>query len=111
MQSDHHLCNICAESLTLMQCVKEGVICDDMLKVLKPIQYRVCNSRFSDILTCDSHVTAVHVKEKSANTHNITPKTMSVAQLKAALKERGKPVSGNKEELCRQLEGEICKEI
>ena len=106
------LCETCIDAIPLMECVQSGQLSDEILMLLKPIACRECNERFTDFLASDKHIQNVHRKKVNlVPSQKIVPVKMKVSQLKAILKERGKSTSGNKDELCRRLEGALCKEI
>lgn len=70
----------------------------------------MCTKRYSDFVQCNNHVTNFHNKGLFGAS-KIIPKTMTILELKEALKARNLPVSGKKELLCRRLESVLANEI
>lgn len=80
-----------------------------MLVVLKPLQCEMCQLRFPDTATLESHVNFHHSSSnqvsKVKNTNKIHQQSMKVDEFKKELWARGASVSGDKAHLIRRMEG------
>lgn len=104
------LCRVCIEALKLTDSYCNGILSDQLVLVLKPIQCESCSLRFSDQSACNRHVKNVHhTNEPKNNCNKLIPAIMNVNQLKEALRAYNKSTTGNKKELQRRLEGALTR--
>lgn len=101
-------CEICLFSIEVVTCASNRGLTDSILLALKPVVCKNCNARFADNMILSSHLKACCITE--VRNSAIRPATMSVTQLKEALRSRGLTTKGNKEVLVRRLEGEFAGE-
>lgn len=102
------LCEICFFSIEVVTCASNRGLTDSILLALKPVVCKRCNAHFADNLLLSSHLKACCITGVRNST--ISPATMSVTQLKEALRSRGLNTKGNKDVLVRRLEGELAGE-
>ena len=95
---------------------KSRKLSDSLIEILKPVVCQVCNARFPDALSLNSHSVAHAKSLKTAAwktqkpARSINPLTMSVKELKAELHARGCNHTGTKDILQRRLETVLVKE-
>ena len=100
---DIETCQSCCVATDYLQCIKrEGRIPDIVMNV-KPVVCEQCKQRFTDCIESSRHNCAKTDRE----VHKILPTTLSVAELKKHLSERGLPTSGTKPTLVARLESAI----
>ena len=106
-------CGVCKAAKTIViKCAKEKKLSDEVIFLFKPIICSKCNERFSDVTNLKAHTDIAHCSqtlatESTKSSHSLIKtrlKSMSVTELKAALREKGLSTSGNKEILVRRLE-------
>ena len=90
-------------------CCKHEVV-QIAVETLKPVACPLCREKFPDVPTCDQHYNVIHSKGMQSSQH-LTPKELSVAQLKKELKNRGLSTTGNKDILSRNLEGCLASQV
>lgn len=105
---DELTCDVCFCSIEVVTCAGNKKLTDSILVALKPVICKKCNVRFADNLLLSSHSNACHNTEIRGS--SLSPTTMSVAQLKEALRIRGLSTQGNKDVLVRRLEGALAGE-
>ena len=110
IEADMQICKVCKDAMDMTDGAKEGMLTVQCIKSLKPIECRICQERFPDFVTCDSHIRSVHEKSQT-NSRKIIPAILSVNELKKQLKLRNKSVSGNKDVLKTRLEGAISSDF
>ena len=106
-------CGVCKAAKTIViKCAKEKKLSDEVIFLFKPIICSKCNERFSDVTNLKAHTDIVHCSQTHATestrpSHSLIKtrfKSMSVTELKTALREKGLSTSDNKEILVRRLE-------
>ena len=90
-------------------CCKHEVV-QIAVETLKPVACPLCREKFPDVPTCDQHYNVIHSKGMQSSQH-LTPKELSVAQLKKELKNRGLSTTGNNDILSRNLEGCLASQV
>lgn len=102
------MCEICLFSIEVVTCGSNSGLTDSILLALKPVVCKRCNAHFADNLLLSSDFKACCIT--GVRNCTISPATMSVTQLKEALRSRGLNTKGNKDVLVRRLEGELAGE-
>ncbi len=108
-------CYLCCDCFLVVDCAKQQKLLPAVIAILKPVVCPKCKKMFADADSLADH-SIVHgsfnltgqkmvSQNKSLQGQKLVPKTMSVGELKEALKERGLSVSGKKDILKRRLEG------
>lgn len=99
-------CTVCSESILVLDCAMQQKLLPAVVAILKPHNCSECDKCFADKNSLDAHA-VIHRSARSTQKVNETlvPKSMSVEQLKAALRERGLSTSGRKDMLVMRLEG------
>jgi hypothetical protein len=112
-------CAVCKAAKYIIECAREKKLSEQVIVLLKPISCNECNQRFADVTNLKAHTDHTHrlgpivVQDPIENTgpsHSLTEtrlKSMSVAELKAALKKENLSTSGNKAVLVRRLESAL----
>ena len=112
-------CAVCKAAKYIIECAREKKLSEQVIVLLKPITCNECNQRFADVTNLKAHTDHTHrlgpivVQDPIENTgpsHSLTEtrlKSMSVAELKAALKKENLSTSGNKAVLVRRLESAL----
>ncbi len=104
------LCKICIDALKLSESYRTGILSDDLIPILNPIKCQSCSMAFADQSSCNRHIKKLHGNVgPKINTNSLIPSTMTVNQLKDTLKGYNKPVTGNKKELQKRLEGVLTR--
>jgi len=116
MIDDHsEFCQTCLDAFNfeILESASSGKLTDTLLKIITPIECKVCGERFPDFLQCDKHVNFERHGEAVSvtNAKNIVPRCCSVSQLRDFLKGRNQFTSGNKETLVRRLKGVLAREL
>lgn len=86
----------------------ERKLVDTVMASLKPVVCSQCNERFADTLSLSSHHRSYHVVE--ARRVSVNPTSMTVEQLKEALRNRQLSTTSNKDVLVGCLEGALANE-
>lgn len=86
----------------------ERKLVDTVMASLKPVVCSQCNERFANTLSLSSHLRSCHVVE--ARRVSVNPTSMTVEQLKEALRNRQLSTTSNKDVLVGCLEGALANE-
>ena len=102
---DDGVCSMCHESGYVLESAIVGKMSENIVKALKPIECSICKERFSDVSVLNHHEKIHSSHGTQQNPKTLIPQKMSVTELKKALKDMNKSTTGNKDVLCRRLEG------
>jgi hypothetical protein len=99
--------------MLIIECAQQQCVLPEEIAILKPkVVCTECSKRFADNQSLQTH-TISHTKSSqlSSPQSHITPKSMSVDNLKKELRVRGLSSSGRKDVLIRRLEGVLATDI
>ena len=108
-EEDELCCEVCLASIDVVNSANQRKLVDTVIRALKPILCSQCNERFADNLSLSSHHRSCHVAE--VRRVSVNPSSMTVGQLKDALRSRQLSTAGNKDILVRRLEGALTNEV
>ena len=108
----------CQDAKVIVQCAMEKSLTDAIIAIFKPVVCNKCKQRYADVNSLKTHTNLAHHGTLLPSSESVSPvvaatrlRSMSVAQLKAALKQKGLSTSGNKEVLMKRLEGTIAAQL
>ena len=97
-------CSLCCDCLLVVNSAKKRELLAEVIAILKPISCLRCEKRFAEAGSLADHCIVHKPSFSNLVNQKIVPKTMSVAELKAALKERSLSVAGRKDAWKRGLD-------
>ena len=103
---DDLCCEVYVSSTDVVNSASQRKIFDTVMSALKPVVCSQCNKRFPDNLSLSSHHRSCH----EARRVSVNPTSMTLGQLKEALRTRQLSTTGNKDVLVRRLEGALANE-